>query len=210
MSLLQENRGCYAFSNPLKALLKTLTMTTGEFEYDSIFEDPSQPLYYYVSAIIMWVIFIVMMPILLMNLLVGLAVDDIKGVQENAELKRFEMQVVLVLNTESKLPYGIRKQFIRAVQYLKPNSLDYIDLVKFTVFPFLFENKLTSDKIRSALVQEPSQLEELAEETYQIKETMNGVKEQCDTLQERTQKMEQVLMLLASKLVSKQELDALD
>ena len=210
MSLLQENRGCYAFSNPLKSLLKTLTMTTGEFEYDSIFEDPSQPLYYYGSAIIMWVIFIVMMPILLMNLLVGLAVDDIKGVQENAELKRFEMQVVLVLNTESKLPYGIRRVFIRTVQYLKPNSLDYIDLIKFNIFPFLFENKLTSDKIRSALVQEPSQLDELAEETYQIKEQLNGVKEQCDTLQERTQKMEQVLMLLASKLVTKQELDALD
>ena len=210
MSLLQENRGCYAFSNPLKALLKTLTMTTGEFEYDSIFEDPTQPLYYYISAIIMWVIFIVMMPILLMNLLVGLAVDDIKGVQENAELKRFEMQVVLVLNTESKLPYGIRRVFIRAVQYLKPNALDFIDKIKFTVFPFLFENKLTSEKIRSALVQEPSQLDELAEETYQIKEQLNGVKEQCDTLQERTQKMEQVLMLLASKLVTKQELDALD
>ncbi|KAI6660993.1 Transient receptor potential cation channel [Oopsacas minuta] len=210
MSLLQENRGCYAFSNPLKALLKTLTMTTGEFEYDSIFEDPSQPLFYYVSAIIMWVIFIVMMPILLMNLLVGLAVDDIKGVQENAELKRFEMQVVLVLNTEAKLPYGIRKLFMITTQYLKPNNLDYVDLIKFKVFPFLFENKLTCEKIRSALIQEPSQLDELAEETYQIKEQLNGVKDQCDDLQERTQKMEQILLLLATKLATKQELDALD
>ena len=210
MALLQKGRGCYAFSNPLKSLLKTLTMTTGEFEYDSIFEDPNQPLHYYVSAIVIWVVFIVMMPILLMNLLVGLAVDDIKGVQENAELKRFEMQVVLVLNTESKLPYGIRKMFILAANYLKPNSLDFVDIIKFKIFPFLFENKLTSEKIRSALVQEPTQLEEIAEETYQIKEQLTGVKNQCDDLQERTQKMEQLMMLLASKLATREEIAAID
>ena len=210
MALLQDGRGCYAFSNPLKSLLKTLTMTTGEFEYDSIFEDPTQPLHYYISAIIIWVIFIVMMPILLMNLLVGLAVDDIKGVQENAELKRFEMQVVLVLNIESKLPYGLRKIFILAVNYLKPNHLDYVDLIKFKFFPFLFENKLTCEKIRTALVQEPTQLEEIAEETYQIREQLTGVKNQCDDLQDRTQKIEQLIMLLAGKLASKEEIAALE
>ena len=59
MALLQEGRGCYAFSNPLKSLHKTLTITTGEFEYDSIFEDPNQPLHYYISAIVIWVIVIV-------------------------------------------------------------------------------------------------------------------------------------------------------
>ena len=190
MALLQEGRGCYAFSNPLKSLLKTLTLTTGDFEYDSIFEDPNQPLHYYISAIVIWVIFIVMIPILLMNLLVGPAVDDIKGVHENTELKRFEMQVVLVLNTESKLPYVLRKMFILSTKYLKPNHLDIMDLIKFKLFPFLFENKLTCEKIRSALVAEPSQLEEIAEETYQIKEQLTGVKNQCDDLQERTQKIE--------------------
>ena len=33
------------------------------------------------------------MPIIIMNLLVGLAVDDIKTVQENAILKRLALQV---------------------------------------------------------------------------------------------------------------------
>ena len=210
MALLQESRDCYAFSNPIKAFLKTLTMTTGEFEYDSIFENPQQPLYYYVSAIIIWVLFIVMMPILLMNLLVGLAVDDIKGVQENAELKRFEMQVVLVLDTEGKLPYGIRKLFSTSIKKLYPNKFGIVDFFKYRVFNFLFENKLTSDKIRSALVQEPTQLEEISEETYQIKEKLNSVKDQCDELQERTQKIENILMLLARKMATHQELAALE
>ena len=133
MALLQEGRGCYAFSYPLKSILKTLTMTTVEFEYDSIFDGPNQPLHNYISAIVIWVIFIVMMPILLMNLLAGLAVDDIKGVQENAELKRFEMQVELVLNTERKLPYVLSKMFILSTKYLKPNHLDIMDLIKFKV-----------------------------------------------------------------------------
>ena len=185
-------------------------MTTVEFEYDSIFEDPNQPLHNYISAIVIWVIFIVMMPILLMNLLVGLAVDDIKGVQENAELKRFEMQVVLVLNTERKLPYVLSKMFILSTKYLKPNHLDIMDLIKFKLFPFLFENKLTCEKIRSSLVAEPSQLEEITEETYQIKEQLTGVKNQCDDLQERTQKIEQLMMLLAGKLATREEIAALD
>ena len=39
------------------------------------------------------IIFMVMMPILLMNLLVGLAVGDIEAVRKNAALKRLAMQV---------------------------------------------------------------------------------------------------------------------
>ena len=85
-----------------------------------------------------------------------------------------------------------------------------MDLIKFKLFPFLFENKLTCEKIRSALVAEPSQLEEIAEETYQIKEQLTGVKNQCDDLQERTQKIEQLMMLLAGKLATREEIAALD
>ena len=40
----------------------------------------------------------VMMPILLMNLLVGLAVGDIEAVRKNAALKRLAMQVCLGWN----------------------------------------------------------------------------------------------------------------
>lgn len=38
-------------------------------------------------------IFMVLMPILLMNLLIGLAVGDIESVRRNAQLKRLAMQV---------------------------------------------------------------------------------------------------------------------
>lgn len=40
------------------------------------------------------VLFMILMPILLMNLLIGLAVGDIESVKRNAQLKRLAMQVI--------------------------------------------------------------------------------------------------------------------
>ena len=48
-----------------------------------------------VVSYLVFLIFVVIMTILIMNLLVGLAVDDIKLVQEQAVLKRMAMQVSL-------------------------------------------------------------------------------------------------------------------
>lgn len=42
-------------------------------------------------------LFMVLMPILLMNLLIGLAVGDIESVRRNAQLKRLAMQVKSLL-----------------------------------------------------------------------------------------------------------------
>lgn len=41
-------------------------------------------------------LFMVLMPILLMNLLIGLAVGDIESVRRNAQLKRLAMQVSIL------------------------------------------------------------------------------------------------------------------
>ena len=51
----------------------------------------SQPVYETVTYLL-FVAFLVIMSILIMNLLVGLAVDDIKAVQDQAVLKRLGMQ----------------------------------------------------------------------------------------------------------------------
>lgn len=41
----------------------------------------------------------ILMPILLMNLLIGLAVGDIESVRRNAQLKRLAMQVSFVVTS---------------------------------------------------------------------------------------------------------------
>ena len=64
------------FSNIGRSLLKTLVMTTGEFEFDTIFineqdlVDDGLVLLFPTLTTILWVIFIVTMPILFNNLLV--------------------------------------------------------------------------------------------------------------------------------------------
>ena len=77
------------------SLVKTVIMTSGEMEYDNLFFDNEK----YNDGVVMvpypdttrmlFLFFVLIMPIIIMNLLVGLAVDDIKTVQENAVLKRF-------------------------------------------------------------------------------------------------------------------------
>ncbi len=65
----------YPFRSPASSLFKTITMTTGEFDFDPLFrqggDETEEPPYHAVS-VILWIIFIVLMPILLMNLLVWL------------------------------------------------------------------------------------------------------------------------------------------
>ena len=66
------------WATPYRALLKTVTMTGGEYNFDPIFrqdpaggnDDDSEVPFYPVSYLV-WILFIVLMPILLANMLVS-------------------------------------------------------------------------------------------------------------------------------------------
>ena len=113
----QEN-----FKNVGYSMLKTSVMMIGEFEFDDLFFDniggsinngsPSEMLPYKIFTMLFFLAFMVIMPIIIMNLMVGLAVDDIKTVQDNAELSRLAMQVGMALDVERMLPDFIRRRFI--------------------------------------------------------------------------------------------------
>uniref|UniRef100_A0A1I7U7E2 ANK_REP_REGION domain-containing protein n=1 Tax=Caenorhabditis tropicalis TaxID=1561998 RepID=A0A1I7U7E2_9PELO len=98
------------FSSIFMSPLKTTVMMIGEFEFAGIFhgdetahnEKMFGPAHNAVAYALFFA-FCIIMTILLMNLLVGLAVDDIKGVQEKAELRRLAMQVDLVLQIEASI-----------------------------------------------------------------------------------------------------------
>ncbi|XP_014673121.1 PREDICTED: transient receptor potential cation channel subfamily A member 1 homolog [Priapulus caudatus] len=112
------------FRDPWNSILKTTIMMIGEFEYDALFNsgstDEGQIVHYEITYVI-FVIFIMIMTILIMNLLVGLAVDDIKEVQNNAVLRRLAMQVELTLGVENLLPHWLRKKFIVKEIAVSPN-----------------------------------------------------------------------------------------
>ena len=67
-----------AFSSPGRSLVKTMVMTTGEFDFDGIFfnsqedAEDGNDLFYPQIAYILWIVFIILMPIILTNLLVSI------------------------------------------------------------------------------------------------------------------------------------------
>src|SRR5690349_8473230 len=74
-----------------RSMLKTMIMMIGEFDFDDLFYEAD--IQYPFVASILFTIFALCMTILVMNLLIGLAVDDIKSIQEKAALTRLAMTV---------------------------------------------------------------------------------------------------------------------
>lgn len=104
------------FSTIFVSPIKTTVMMIGEFEFTGIFHGDenshSEKMFgeaHNAVASVLFFCFCLIMTILLMNLLVGLAVDDIKGVQDKAELKRLAMQVDLVLQIEASIHFFITR-----------------------------------------------------------------------------------------------------
>ena len=56
------------FRNPARSMLKTMVMTAGEYEFDTIFF--ATQLDFATVSYIIWIVFVILMPILLANLLV--------------------------------------------------------------------------------------------------------------------------------------------
>ncbi|XP_034122160.1 transient receptor potential cation channel subfamily A member 1 isoform X3 [Drosophila guanche] len=96
-----------SFSNIPMSLLRTFSMMLGELDVVGTYVNT-----YYrdrlkvpMTSFLILSVFMILMPILLMNLLIGLAVGDIESVRRNAQLKRLAMQVVLHTELERKLPH---------------------------------------------------------------------------------------------------------
>ena len=62
----------HAFIHPARALVKVMSMTTGELDYDDIFHhrEGEEEIAFPLISFPLWIIFLVMMPVLLNNYLV--------------------------------------------------------------------------------------------------------------------------------------------
>ena len=76
-------------------VLKSVTMMLGDLDYDHAYLETFDEQHFSVISLIILLMFAIIMPILLMNLLVGLAIGDLIQIQQNARLKRLAMQVFL-------------------------------------------------------------------------------------------------------------------
>ncbi len=104
------------------SLLKTVVMMTGEFEYESMFHHEINKLEFPSLTFVFYLAFLVVMSIILVNLLIGLAVDDINAVQDQAILKRLAMQVELALDVERILPQFLLRKLTKQREKIEQKS----------------------------------------------------------------------------------------
>jgi Ion transport protein len=113
-------KGDKAFSDPLKAIWKTLAMMTGELEYNDLFPADASDGMGIVSDLavrLIFVTFLVTIAIVLMNLLVGIVVHDVNEIKSLALVTKLERKVVLVdyLSTTSE---NIKYIFKKAIDII--------------------------------------------------------------------------------------------
>lgn len=160
------------FATVWQSLIKTTVMMIGEFEYVSIFYE-SSPVHYQVLGYIMFCVSLVVMSIIIMNLLVGLAVDNIKDVQEQAELTRKAMQVELALDVERMVPDFIRRRFVIKKETLMPNA----GFGRVFTRTFGLESYgLTAQNISKALNPEMDEIEKLQESQEKLQKMLNKMR----------------------------------
>uniref|UniRef100_A0AAZ3R5Q2 Transient receptor potential cation channel, subfamily A, member 1b n=1 Tax=Oncorhynchus tshawytscha TaxID=74940 RepID=A0AAZ3R5Q2_ONCTS len=103
--------------------VQIFVMMVGELNYQSnildIYLDNKLPFPF--LTFYMFVVFVILMPILLMNMMIGLAVGDIAEVKRTAGLKRIAMQIELHTNLEEKMPYWLLKRVDQSFFTIYPN-----------------------------------------------------------------------------------------
>ena len=116
---MKGESGHLAYSNFILSIIKTTTMMMGDLDYMNTFvipysnrgtdmaqeSGPFGKLPFPYTSFLMLILFIILMPILLMNLLIGLAVGDIDAVRKNAHHKSITMQVNSTHSRKTKFSF---------------------------------------------------------------------------------------------------------
>ncbi|KAI0234015.1 Transient receptor potential cation channel subfamily A member 1 [Lamellibrachia satsuma] len=110
------------FRNLWSAMLNIFVMTLGEIQYTEEYVKMQHEEPFSTDINFLLLVFLFLMPIVLMNLMIGIAVGDIEKIQHNAYLKRIALQVELMYMLESSMPKFLQKKaYIRRVT-IKPND----------------------------------------------------------------------------------------
>lgn len=131
-----------AFGSPHIGLIKVLAMMTGELGFDVFFDDEKDDyknrkgyslILLKVSAQLSFVLFLLFVTIVLMNLLIGIAVHDIKGLQKTAGLAKLVRQTKLIHDVELAIFFMPSKRFhkyLRWTALLLPSPLRVVLTVR--------------------------------------------------------------------------------
>ncbi|XP_019860991.1 PREDICTED: transient receptor potential cation channel subfamily A member 1 homolog isoform X1 [Amphimedon queenslandica] len=142
------------FITPWRTIIKTIIMTMGEYDMDSLLRQNNQmnapDVQYPVVSFSLIIVFVVLMPILFLNLLTGLAVGDTDEIQRSADAYRLNLKIEFVLSIEGFLRSGHRFRFLRRSAIVKlrkvihPNRLEKGVLDQMNDFIEKIENSNTT------------------------------------------------------------------
>lgn len=188
-TLLKDQQN--AFSNPGRSIVKTGVMMIGEFDFDDLFNSDSVS----VPGVtwFLFIVFLIIMTLILMNLLIGLAVDDIKGVQDQAVLERQAMLVDLAMDVEKALPRKIRKRLLPDRETIRPNQ--YTGLLR-----LWFRPPISTEDVQTALKPNKNSLEKLSDRTEELQETVLLMKNRLKTMQCNQEELHKMLGGIVKKL----------
>ncbi|XP_050537848.1 transient receptor potential cation channel subfamily A member 1 isoform X2 [Daktulosphaira vitifoliae] len=200
-----------SFSTVPMSLLRTFAMMLGEIDLLGTYIQPLYSSYeegsgdvksipYPVPVFLMLGVFMVLMPILLMNLLIGLAVGDIESVRRNAQLKRLAMQVILHTELERKLPQVLLEKIDKTEQIEYPNErktkMGFLDFI----LRKWFCNPFSDDAIEMVLENNEN---DLTDEIDKVKDRLKVITSSLETQQT-------FLRLIIQKMEIKTEEDEID
>uniref|UniRef100_A0A8C2UT80 Transient receptor potential cation channel subfamily A member 1 n=1 Tax=Chinchilla lanigera TaxID=34839 RepID=A0A8C2UT80_CHILA len=176
-----------AFSTPLLSLVQTFTMMLGDVNYRDAYLEPflRNELAYPVLSFAQLIAFTMFVPIVLMNLLIGLAVGDIAEVQKHASLKRIAMQVDLHTSLEKKLPIWFLRKVEQRSIVVYPNRPRYGRMLR--LFHYFFGIQETKQEIPNT----DTCLElEMLKQKYRLKDLTSLLEKQHELIKLIIQKME--------------------
>ncbi|XP_034255303.1 transient receptor potential cation channel subfamily A member 1 [Thrips palmi] len=189
-----------SFGTVPMSLLRIFSMMLGEIDFLGSYVQPfflvhdAEPrwLPMPLTTFLVLAVFMVIMPILLMNLLIGLAVGDIESVRRNAQLKRLAMQVVLHTELERKLPRFMLEKVDKMELIEYPNNecsrIGFVD----TLLRKWFCSPFNDDDLDSTIpdLSEDVLSEELMKTKQKLKEITTALETQHMLLRLVVQKME--------------------
>uniref|UniRef100_A0A8C7HZU9 Transient receptor potential cation channel, subfamily A, member 1a n=1 Tax=Oncorhynchus kisutch TaxID=8019 RepID=A0A8C7HZU9_ONCKI len=184
-ALIQDQNVVDSGSSMLLAIMQVFVMMVGELNYQENILKP------FLNGILpfpsltyaIFVMFTFAVPILLMNLMIGLAVGDIAEVQANAVLKQMGMQIELHTSLEEKMPYWLMKRVDQASLTEYPNRA-------YEMFYAMLG--MGHERTRLSPTSPPStpMEQEISKQKYRLKEMSNVIEKQHNLLKLIVQKME--------------------
>ncbi|XP_066228535.1 transient receptor potential cation channel subfamily A member 1 [Saccopteryx leptura] len=177
-----------AFSSPLLSIVQTFSMMLGDINYHDAFLEPflRNELAYPLLSFLQLITFTMFVPIVLMNLLIGLAVGDIAEVQKHALLKRIAMQVELHTNLEKKLPLWFLRKVDQKSTTVYPNKPRYRRGLL-----CIFRSVFCTQEARQEIPNVDTSLEvEILKQKYRLKDVTSLLEKQHELIKLIIQKME--------------------